>query len=264
MNRPRLPLSVGAALTYVFLYAPIAVVIAHSFNAATRGGPWAGFTLRWYTQLFESPDKLAALRNTAVLALASTTIATLLGTPLGYALGRLRFPGRNLLAWVMFLPVAIPDIVMAVAMLMFYSLFREAFGVFQLGLGTMILSHVTFQIPFVAIIVRSRLSGLDPALEEAAGDLGANAWQTFRHVTLPLLTPGILAGAALACTLSVDDFVVSFFTTGPGATTLPVLIYGSVKRGISPDINALSSLIVAASILGTLAIAALQHRRPRS
>jgi len=125
----------------------------------------------------------------------------------------------------------------------------------------MVLAHVTFQIPFVAIVVRSRLVGLDPALEEAASDLGANEWQTFFHITLPLILPGVLAGGMLAFTLSLDDFVVSFFTSGPGSTTLPILIYSSVKRGITPDINALSTLIVLASIVGTLVITLLQRER---
>ncbi len=260
MNRSRWPLGLGAALIYFFLYTPIAVVIVYSFNAAKRGGPWTGFTTEWYVRLLESPDKLDAFKNTAILALTSTLISTLIGSLLGYGLSRYDFPGRRLFSWLMYLPVVIPDVVLAIAMLMFYSIVRDAFGLFQLGMSTMILAHVTFQIPFVAIIVRSRLVGQDPALEEAAHDLGADAWQTFRHVTLPLMLPGIFAGAALACTLSVDDFVVSFFTSGPGATTLPILIYSSVKRGITPDINALSTLIVLVSILGTIAVTWFQRR----
>jgi spermidine/putrescine transport system permease protein len=133
----------------------------------------------------------------------------------------------------------------------------------SMGMATMIIAHVTFQIPFVAIVVRSRLVGMDPAIEEAAHDLGANAWRTFWHVTLPLMLPGVFAGAMLAFTLSLDDFVVSFFTTGPGATTLPILIYSSVKRGITPDINALSTLIVLASVIGTIGVAMVhQPRKP--
>jgi spermidine/putrescine transport system permease protein len=162
---------------------------------------------------------------------------------------------------------------MAVALLLFFALLREwsawllaGFGYtgpawFTLGMRTMILAHITFQIPFVAIVVRARLAGLDPAIEEAARDLGANAWQTFWRVTWPLMLPGVVAGGLLAFTLSLDDFVVSFFTTGPGATTLPILIYSSVRRGITPDINALSTLLVVASIIGTLGITLLQRRR---
>lgn len=254
MRKTRWLLSWVAGLTYLLLYLPIAVVIVFSFNAAKHGGAWVGFTLEWYRRLLDSSDKLEALRNTFVLAITSTLVSTALGTLLGYGLTRYAFPGRRLFSWLMYLPVVIPDIVMAIAMLMFYSLAREWFGWFPLGLGTMIVAHVTFQIPFVAIVVRSRLADFDPALEEAAHDLGADAWGTFRHVAFPMMRPGIFAGAALAFTLSVDDFVVSFFTSGPGSTTLPILIYSSVKRGITPDINALSSLIIVVSVVGTLAV----------
>lgn len=262
MKRPSLPLWLNAAFVYLLLYAPIAIIILYSFNSSRRGGPWRSFTTEWYQTLFESPEKLSAVRNTVILALASTTVATVLGTLLGYGLSRYSFPGKRLFSWLIYIPVIIPDIVAAVAMLMFFSLVRDAIGMFELGLPTMIVAHVTFQIPFIAIIVRSRLAGMDPVLEEAAHDLGANPWQKFRFVTLPLMRPGIFAGAALAFTLSIDDFVISFFTSGPGSTTLPILIYSSVKRGITPDINALSTLIVVVSVIGTLALARMQRRVP--
>jgi spermidine/putrescine transport system permease protein len=246
---------------YLFLYAPIVVVIVFSFNAAKHGGPWTSFTTEWYARLLDSPDKLDAARNTLFLGVTSTLIATVLGTMLGYGLSRYSFPGKKLFSWLMYVPVVIPDIVMAVAMLSFFAVVRDWLGLFELGMTTMIVAHITFQIPFVAIVVRSRLAGMDPAIEEAAHDLGASSWQTFWNVTFPLMRPGVLAGAMLAFTLSLDDFVVSFFTTGPGATTLPILIYSSVKRGITPDINALSALIVLASIVGTLGVSLLQ--RPR-
>lgn len=262
MRRPTLPLWLSAACLYVFLYAPIAVVVLYSFNDAKRGGPWRGFTTTWYRTLWENPEKLSALWNTLILACASTAVATVLGTPLGYGLSRYAFPGKKLFSWLMYIPVMIPDIVAAVAMLMFFALLREQLGGFDLGLRTMILAHVTFQVPFVAIVVRSRLAGLDPAVEEAAHDLGANAWQKFRYVSLPLMRPGILAGAALAFTLSIDDFVISFFMAGPGTATLPILIHSSVKRGITPDINALSTLIILGSIAGTVILTLLQRREP--
>ncbi|MFN7964043.1 MAG: ABC transporter permease [Thermoanaerobaculia bacterium] len=261
MKRPSWLLTLGVALLYVFLYAPIVVVIVFSFNAARYGGPWTGFTTAWYGRLLDSPEKLLAARNTLVLAVVSTLFSTVLGTLLGFGLSRYRFPGQKLFSWLMYIPVVIPDIVMAVAMLMFYGLVRQTLGLFELGLATMIVSHVTFQIPFVAIVVRSRLVGMDPAIEEAAHDLGANAWQTFRLVTLPMILPAVVAGGMLAFTLSLDDFVVSFFTTGPGANTLPILIYASVKRGITPDINALSSLIILASVLGTIAMMLAERRQ---
>jgi spermidine/putrescine transport system permease protein len=264
VKRPSLPLWTSAVLLYVFLYAPILVVITYSFNSAKRGGPWRGFTTEWYGTLLNSPEKLAAVRNTLILALASTAVSTVLGTLLGYGLSRHSFPGKRLFAWLMYIPVVLPDIVAAVAMLMFFSMLRNLLGLFELGLSTMIIAHITFQTPFIGIIVRSRLADMDPAMEEAAHDLGADAWQTFRHVTLPLMMPGVFAGAALAFTMSIDDFVVSFFTAGPGSTTLPILIYSSVKRGITPDINALSTLIVLASVMGTIVLMLLQrHGHPQ-
>jgi spermidine/putrescine transport system permease protein len=149
----------------------------------------------------------------------------------------------------MYLPVVIPDVVMAIGLLLFYKFVRTYTGLFELGLTTMILSHVTFQVSFVAIVVRSRLLTLDPSLEEAARDLYASSWDTLRHVTLPLVLPGVLAGALLAFTLSIDDFVVSFFTSGPESTTLPILIYSTVRRGVTPEINALSTLIVLVTMI---------------
>lgn len=251
-------LTAAAALLYLFLYAPIAVVILFSFNSSPHGVEWKGFSTAWYGALLRDPQAMAALRNSLVLALTSAGLATLVGTGLGFGLQRFRFRGQKLLNWILYIPVCIPDIVMAVSLLLFFALVRQWSGWFQLGMPAMILAHVTFQIPFVAIVVRSRLVGLDPLLEEAALDLGATPWQRFRHVTLPLLLPGIVAAALLAFTLSLDDFVISFFTGGPGSTTLPVLIYSSVKRGVTPEINALSTLVILASVAATLLMMRLQ------
>ena len=259
MKRSPLSLKILAALLSTFLWAPIFVVVIFSFNASRFGVAWDGFTTKWYRALAENSQALAAMKNTLLLASISTLISTALGTMLGYSLGRFKTRATKFANSLLYIPIFIPDIVMAVALLLFYSLLRSWLGFLELGLTTMILAHVTFQIPFVAIIVRARLNGLDSALEEAAHDLGANSWQTFRHVTLPMMLPGVLAGAMLAFTLSLDDFVVSFFTSGPGSTTLPILIYSSVKRGITPEINALSTLIVVASILGTSAVMLLQR-----
>jgi spermidine/putrescine transport system permease protein len=260
VRRPGPLLTGVSALLYAFLYAPIAVVIVYSFNATRHGTVWGGFTLRWYEVLLDNDIALLAAWNTLLLAVASTAISTVLGTMLALGLARYHFPGKKLFSWLMYVPVVIPDIVMAVAMLLFYALVRERLGLFELGMTTMIFAHVTFQIPFVAIVVRSRLAGMDPAIEEAAHDLGATTRQTFTWVTLPMALPGIVAGAILAFTLSLDDFVVSFFTAGPGSTTLPILIYSSVKRGITPDINALSTLIVLVSFAGTLLMLVAQRR----
>jgi spermidine/putrescine transport system permease protein len=260
---PSKTLSFVAAVLFVFLYAPVFVVVLFSFNAARHSMGWEGFTVRWYGALVENKLALDAAQNTLLLAAASTAISTLIGSALGFALSRYDVPLRRVVTRLLHVPVFVPDIVMAVSLLLFYALARRWFGLFELGLLTMISAHVTFQIPFVAIVVRSRLAGLDPALEEAAHDLGANAWQAFWQVTFPLMTPGVLAGAMLAFTLSLDDFVVSFFTSGPGSTTLPILIYSSVKRGVTPEINALATLMVTASVLATVTMTLL-HRRWRA
>ena len=261
MKPPTKLLSLAAAALYVFLYAPIAVVMIFSFNATRHGVGWHGFTTEWYRVLFQNRTALEATENTLLLAFASTVVSTLLGTMLGYGLHRYAVPGRVLISRLLHVPVFIPDVVMAASLLLFFSIVRQWLGIFELGMRAMFLAHVTFQIPFVTLVVRSRMAGLDTTLEEAAHDLGANAWQTFRHVTLPLLRPGVLAGAMLAFTLSLDDFVVSFFTSGPGSTTLPILIYSSVKRGVTPDIHALSTLLVLASIAGTVMVTLLQGRK---
>lgn len=263
MNRSRRWLLPWAMALYAFLYAPVVVVVVFSFNAARHGAAWRGFTWDWYPALFAKDAALSAAWNTLILALSSTALATVLGTLLGYGLNRYAFPGRRWIGHWLQVPVFIPDIVMAAALVLFYSMARRWLGVFELGLFTMVVAHVTFQIPFVTIVVRARLAGLDPALEEAAHDLGAGEWQVFRHVTFPLMLPGVLAGGLLAFTLSLDDFVVSFFTSGPGSTTLPILIYSSVKRGVTPDINALSTLIILVSVLATVSVTLLQRGRPR-
>lgn len=258
---PRRGLSLLAGAILVFLYAPIGVVILWSFNAGRHGMAWQGFSLRWYAGLLENEQIHAAAFNTLRLAALSTALATLLGTGLGYVLARHAFRGRRAIERLLQLPVLMPDIVLAVGLVLLFQQTRAWLGLFELGFPAMLAGHVTFQIPFVAMVVRARLAGLDPALEEAAHDLGADARAVFRHVTLPLMAPGILAGALLAFTLSLDDFVVSFFTSGPGTTTLPVLIYTSVRRGLSPEINALSALMLLASVLVTLAVLRLQRRR---
>jgi spermidine/putrescine transport system permease protein len=252
-------LFVTSALLYLFLYAPIAIVVCQSFNSAPRGAEWHGFTTRWYQVLAHNEMALHAAGITLMLAATSTVISTALSTSLALGLNRGKFCGRKFTEWSLQTVIVVPDIVMAVALLLFYALVRKWLDIFEPGLLTMTLAHTTFQIPFVTLVIRARLAGLDPSLVEAARDLGANGWQTFRHVTLPLIWPGVLAGALLAFTLSLDDFVVSFFTTGAGATTLPILIYSSVKRGLTPDINALSTLLVLASVLASVLVILLRQ-----
>jgi spermidine/putrescine transport system permease protein len=239
---------------YVFLYLPLVVVLVASVNASRFGAEWKGFTLEWYRAAFGNPQVVAALRNTLSLGLASAAVATLIGTLLGYGLARHKLPAKGWVQRAMLFPLAVPDIVMAVSLLSFYAVVRSWTGYGNLGLGTMILAHVTFQIPFVALVVRARLRGMDPAIEEAAADLGATRWQRVWHVTLPMLRPGIVAGALLAFTLSLDDFVVSFFTSGPGSTTVPIYIYSSVKRGVTGEVHALSAVLILAAVLGTVVV----------
>ena len=259
-----IPLFVISLLLYVFLYAPIAIVVLQSFNTAKHGVEWRGFTTNWYRVLAHNELALHATGVTLALAAISTTVSTILGTLLALGLRRGKFRGSQLVPLSLQTIIVVPDIVMAVGLLMLYGVARERLGLLEPGLLTMTLAHVTFQIPFVTLVVRARLTGLDSSLAEAAQDLGASRWQTFRHVTLPLVWPGILAGALLAFTLSLDDFVVSFFTTGPGATTLPILIYSSVKRGLTPDINALSTLLVLISVMATAAVMLLQGRNSKT
>jgi spermidine/putrescine transport system permease protein len=251
-------------LLYVFLYAPITIVVMQSFNRTPRGTEWHGFTTEWYRALAHNEPAQHATFVTLALATMSTAFSTALGTLLALALRRGTFFGKRFAEATLQSVIVVPDIVMAIALLMFYAVLRQWTDALAPGLFTMTLAHITFQIPFVTLVGRARLAGLDPALAEAAHDLGASRWQCFRHVTLPLIWPGILAGALLAFTLSLDDFVVSFFTAGPGATTLPIFIYSAVKRGLTPDINALSTLLVLAAVAGAVAVMALQKRHSKT
>jgi len=261
MKSRRLQLSIAgvAFVVLLFLYVPLSSVVVSSFNSAPHG-PWEQFTLKWYRHLLQDGPALQAARVTLLLAFGSTAISTLLGTMLALGMEGPPHRGKGVIETALMLPVIVPDILMDVALLLLFHQLRGAWEWFQPGLLTMTLAHVTFQIPFVALVVRARLRGFDAALDEAARDLGANRWQAFWHVKLPLLWPGILAGALLALTLSLDDFVVSFFTTGPGASTLPLLIYSSVKRGVTPEINAISSVFIAAAVAATFGLAALQRK----
>jgi spermidine/putrescine transport system permease protein len=258
--RRSFPTVLCAVLCYIFLYLPLVVVASQSLNASRLGLNWGRLTTHWYASALQNPQILSALKNTILLGTISTLAATLLGTLLGYGLARHPSKGTNLVSRLLLLPMAVPDIVMAVSLLLFYSLLRQWTGFFQLGLGAMMVGHITFQIPFVALVVRSRLAGLDSAIGEAAADLGASRWQRFWHVTLPMLRPGILAVALLAFALSLDDFVVSFFTSGPGSTTLPIYIYSSVKRGVTGEIHAISTLLILTALLGTIVVTWWQAR----
>jgi spermidine/putrescine transport system permease protein len=233
----------GGIFGYVFLYAPIIILVIFSFNSSRFVTKWEGFSFRWYGELFKNEAMAAALKNSLIVAVASTLISTVFGTMVALVMERRRFPGKLAFDALLYLPIIIPDIAMAVMLLLFFVMAK-----ISLSLTTIIIAHVAFNISFVAVVVRARLVGFDRSLEEAAQDLGANELQTFWHVTLPLLMPGILGGALLAFTLSLDDFVITFFTAGVGSTTLPLRIYSMVKLGITPEINAVSTLLLVASM----------------
>jgi spermidine/putrescine transport system permease protein len=240
---------------YIFLYTPIIILVVFSFNSSRFVTSWEGFSFRWYGELFRDEAMVTALENSLIVAVVSTLISTVIGTMVALVMERHSFPGKLAFDALLYLPVIIPDIAMAVMLLLFFVLIQ-----FRLSLITIMISHIAFMISFVAIVVRARLVGFDRSLEEAAQDLGANELQTFRYVTLPILMPGILAGALLAFTLSLDDFVITFFTAGVGSTTLPLRIYSMVKLGITPEINAVSTLLLAASMVLVLISLLLQRK----
>lgn len=242
-----------AALVYVFFYAPIAVLVAYSFNDSRVVGGWDGFTFRWYRDFADNDSVIDALTVSFKVALISTVISVVLGTLSALSIERFRWRGRRAFDAVLYLPIIIPDVTMAVMLLVFFGeaadlLDRLPFIDLSSGLETLVLSHVAFNISFVSVVVRARLAGLDPSMEEAAADLYAGRWQTFRRVTLPQIMPGVLGGALLAVTLSLDDVVVSSFVQAVGSTPLPVFVFGLVRRGVTPLINAVSVFMLAASI----------------
>lgn len=215
-------------------------VIIYSFNDSKLGTVWTGFTLDWYSSIFQNHQLINATMNSLYLAVISTVIATILGTLAALALYRYTFVGKKAVEFLFYIPVVIPDIVVAVALLAIYGILNVS-----LGLNTAIPGHVAITISYVMLVVLARLSSFDSSLEEAAKDLGANEWKTFWKVTFPLIFPGILAGGLLAFTISLDEFVISFFTLGPGDNTLPVLVYSMVRLGVSPEVNVLSTIIIA-------------------
>ena len=251
MNRSHPLITAMAMFTMGFLYLPLAAVAVFSVNATRYGLVWRGFTLDWYTKLIQNEFILEAAWNTLVLAVVSTLIATILGTVL--AIGMDRFPWsrktNTFLDLVLHIPVVIPDIILAAALVVAFGLLRVVSSLFEPGLLNMIIGHITFQISFVALVVRSRLVSIGRDVEEAARDLFAGTSYMLRRITLPLLLPGIVAGAMLAFTLSLDDFVISFFTAGPESVTLPLFIFAAVRRGVTPQIHALSTLVVLITVV---------------
>jgi len=253
-------------LFFAFLYLPICMLVTYSFNDnAVSMMSWNGFTVDWYLrvfanlglytpthalaggdalQLYSDPNLGPAARNTVIVAVTSSALATVVGTMTALGLARLRFPGREVYRSALYLPIVIPDIVLGISLLVFLSAIS-----FPLGRWSVILAHTVFLTSYVNVVVSARLAGMNLRLEEASADLGADAWTTFRRITLPQLWPGIVGGGLLSLVISMDDLVISYFTSGVGATTLPVYLFGAIKRNVSPEINAISVLMIAASML---------------
>ena len=231
-------------LFFAFLYIPIFVLVALSFNANNVATIWTGFTFDWYGVVLNNPNILRATQNSLIVATISTIVSTVIATAAAVGMAGRKFRGQNAVNGLVGLPLLVPEIVTAVATLLFFL----SIGI-QLGLLTVIIAHIVFCIPFAYLPIRARLEGLDPKLGEAAADLYANPWRAFLRVTLPLLMPGIISGATLAFIISMDDFVITFFVAGAGATTLPVYIFGMIRTGITPEVNAISTLLFAVSVL---------------
>ncbi len=250
------------AATLLVLYLPIFVLIAYSFNIQNRGGVWRGFTWENYPKAWNNVAIYDAMINSLTIAFITTIFATVIGTLVAVLLWRFKFPFRAAYEGAMTLPIVIPEVCMGVALLMFYSatgmtgLFAKA--VWPLNLSTIIIAHIAFCFPFVAIVVRSRLVGFNKQLEEASKDLGATEWQTFTKILVPYMMPGLIAGALLAFTLSLDDFVITFFTSGPETVTFPVKIYSMVKTGVKYEVNAASTILILITLAATILAMKLQ------
>jgi spermidine/putrescine transport system permease protein len=254
----RFPGTLAVAIAaMVFLYVPIVVLVVLSFSAGDTLARWEGFDLRWYGAVFANEDMLRAIRNSLVVATSATLAGTAAATMAALATARVRFRGKRSVETTIGLPLVVPDIVSGIAALLFFVMI----GI-PLGLGSITLAHVVFTIPFAYLPIRARLEGLDPALAEAAADLYAGPWQSFRRIILPLIWPGIAAGAMLAFIASLGDVVISYFVSGPGATTLPVYVFGMIRMGVSPVVNAISTMLMLASI-AILTVSYLLGRRLR-
>ncbi|MEX0809620.1 MAG: ABC transporter permease [Dongiaceae bacterium] len=256
-------LTLYGVIFFAFIYAPLVVIVIYSFNAnPVNMMVWQGFTFDWYGKIFglteintdgfltdsvyidSTEELLNAVKNSAIVALTTTTISTIIGTATALALARYRFRLRSTYRMLMFMPMIMPDIVLGIGLLIFFVT-----AGFKLGLMTIIIGHCTFLCSYVFIIVQARLAGMDRSLEEASADLGANEWVTMRRVILPQLAPGIIGGALLAFIISMDDLVITYFIAGVDSTTLPLFIFGMLRRGVKPEINAIATLLVLFSLI---------------
>jgi len=241
VRKRRAALWTAALVAYAFLYLPLAIVVVYSFNDSRLNAEWVGFTLDWYRKLAHNEEMIAAAGNSLLIAFAASVVSTVLGTMAGVAMHRYRM---RLLPILVLTPIAIPEILMGVALLIFFVLLNVT-----LGLLSVALAHIAFCIGFVAIVVRARLAGMDESLIEAARDCGATPGKAFWRITLPLIMPGVVAGALMAFTLSIDDFVITFFTAGAGTVTLPLQIYSMIKIAVTPEVNAVSTLLMLLTLL---------------
>jgi spermidine/putrescine transport system permease protein len=277
MSNRRSPwLTLFTICVYIFLYAPIVVLILFAFNSSRQNVVFEGVVNKepcgvfyWFCTLTKNSDALDAAGNTLTIALTSTIISTIIGTMAALGLQRYAFRLKSFSEVSLYIPIVIPEIVMGISLLVLFngifSGLNTALGLagdqrLGLGIGTVILSHIAFSVPFVVLTVRARLHSFDKSVEEAAMDLGANEWITFRRVTLPMIMPGVLSGAMLAFTLSLDDFIITFFTNGPGSTTLPIYVYGLLRRTITPEVNALSTVWIMVVLIALIASRRLQRR----
>ena len=242
------------AFGYAFLYVPLLLVIVYSFNNSRIATIWGGFSVRWYGELFRNEQVLDAALLSLRVAMTSATAATILGTMAGFALARLgRFRGRTLFSGMITSPMVMPEVITGLSLLLLFVTLQQLTGwPGQRGFGTITIAHTTFAMAYVAVIVRSRLASMDESLEEAAMDLGGHPLRVVFDITLPLIAPAMVAGWLLAFTLSLDDLVIASFVSGPGSNTLPMYIFSKVKLGVSPDINALATLIILLVSLGVL------------
>ena len=258
----RLWLKILFGAIFFLLYTPIITLVAFSFNTDKRGIVWRGFTLDNYVKAWNNDALIEAMVNSLVIAFFATIIATVLGALAALMLWRFRFPFKAGYEGFMALPIVIPEICMGVALLLFFSWTGMTTAVINtpwpFNLGNIIIAHVSFCFPFVAVVVRSRLVGFNRQLEEASKDLGASEWQTFWQIIVPFMKPGLIAGALLAFTLSLDDFVITFFTSGPETVTFPVKVYSLVRRGVSPEINAASTVLIVITVVATVLAMKLQ------
>lgn len=256
-------LQLAVGFTFVLLYAPVIVLVVFSFNDSRRNIVWRGFTTKYYEKAWGNESLIEAFYNSLTIAVANMVLSTILGVMVAMALWRFRFPGKAAYEGFMALPIVIPEICMGVAMMAFFARIGWPSDlIWPFNLANIIIAHVAFSFPFVAVIVRGRLVGFNRELEDASKDLGAKEWQTIRYIVLPYLKPAIIAGALISFTLSLDDFVITFFTAGPNSITLPVKIFSMVRFSVTPEVNAASTVLIVITVIATVVAMRFQNQGP--